>query len=166
MLQERSQVEEEKRAIRQAYLQLKRVDVHIQSLKDLSATFTNYVINELQVEWSQSGYYTCEECESLRTFTVAREGVSNIVTSENEEHVAVCSCLCPSSRHFPCRHVIRVAVEKKRPIDGQIGHRWRQEVSYTEDSTYRDIRDESVSEGNFNPLPYPNFKRATFPTLT
>ena len=118
------------------------------------------------MEWSQSGYYTCEESENLRTFTVAREGVSNIVTWENEEHVAVCSCLCPSSRHFPCRHVIRVAVEKKRPIDGQIGHRWRQEVSYTEDSTYRDIRDESVSEGNFNPLPYPNFKRATFPTLT
>ena len=83
MLQERSQVEEEKRAIRQAYLQLKRVDVHVQSLKDLSATFTNYVINELQVEWSKSGY---------------------------------------------C--------------------------------------DESVSEGNFNPLPYPNFNRATFPTLT
>jgi hypothetical protein len=45
-----SQMDEEKRAIQQAYLQLKRVDLHIKSLKDLSTTFTNYVIGKLQTE--------------------------------------------------------------------------------------------------------------------
>jgi hypothetical protein len=133
LLQDRSQTEEEKRAIRQAFLQLKRVEITIPSLKDLSTTFTNYVIGKIQQEWCQSGYYTSIESENLSTFTVSREGISNIVTWANEHDVAQCSCLWPSSRHYPCRHVIRVAVEKKRRIVCQIGNRWRQEISYLED---------------------------------
>jgi hypothetical protein len=133
-------MEDEKRAIRHAYLQLQRLDINMKILKDLSTTFTNYVIGKIQKECGQSGFYTCIESKELSNFTVSREGLHNIVTWENEDDVARCSCLLPSSRHYPCRHVIRVAVEKKRRLHGQIGNRWRQEMSYSED----DIRPESA----------------------
>ena len=164
LLQDRSQTDEEKRAIRMAYLQLKRVDITITSLKDLSTTFTNYVIEKIQKEWDQSGYYTCTESEDLSTFTVLREGLSHIVTWENEQDVAQCSCLWPSSRHYPCRHVIRVAVEKKRRIVCQIGNRWRQEKSYTEDIIRSDdgtLLDDSSSSYQLDENLQRSFERYT-----
>jgi hypothetical protein len=133
-------MEDEKRAIRYAYLQLQRLDINMKILKDLSTTFTNYVIGQIQKECGQCGFYTCIESKELSNFTVSREGLNNIVTWENEDDVARCSCLLPSSRHYPCRHVIRVGVEKNRRLHGQIGNRWRQEMAYSED----DIRPESA----------------------
>ena len=50
-----------------------------------------------------------------------------------ESDIADCSCRWPSSRSYPCRHVLRVATEYKRNIDCQIGTRWLSDKIYVED---------------------------------
>ena len=49
-------------------------------------------------------------------YEVQREGKTCTVKWEDETDLATCTCLWPSSRAYPYRHVLRPAMELKRGL--------------------------------------------------
>ncbi len=142
-----------------------RTVIEITELRLLEATYSNYVLAQMQLQWMQCGLYTLMET-SEKEYVVKRDGKIRKVMWAEEKHVATCTCKWPSSRLYPCRHVFRVAMELKRGItqyhtdvievakpsltigvECQIGRRWLREVTYVEDGVV-DVATRMHDEGN------------------
>jgi hypothetical protein len=155
LLQDRAKCEQERKTIRRAHIGLVKTVIEIPELRLLEGTYSNYVLAQMQLQWMQCGLYTLMET-SENEYVVKRDGKIRKVMWAEERHVATCTCKWPSSRLYPCRHVIRVAKELKRGItqyhtvccrythkvakpsltigvECQIGRRWLREVTYMED---------------------------------
>lgn len=131
LLQDRDQCNREKKIQRRAYLGLHAVPITVKALIPLQEKYSNYVLRNIQAQWSESGYYTLTTDNLV--YVVSRQSKTQRVIWVQESDIADCSCRWPSSRSYPCRHVLRVATEYKRNIDCQIGTRWLSDKIYVED---------------------------------
>jgi hypothetical protein len=115
LLQDRSKCDEERRSIRRAKIGLAQTQIVIPQLLRLEADYSNYVLTQMQDQWNECGLYTLTKITQSE-YEVQREGKTRNVKWEDEMDVATCTCLWPSSRAYPCRHVLRLAMELKRGL--------------------------------------------------
>ena len=115
LLQDRSKCDEERRSIRRAKIGLAQTQIVIPQLQRLEADYSNYVLTQMQDQWNECGLYTLTKINQSE-YEVQREGKTRTVKWEDEMDMATCTCLWPSSRAYPCRHVLRLAMELKRGL--------------------------------------------------
>ena len=115
LLQDRNKCDEERRAIRRAKIGLAQTQIVIPQLLRLEADYSNYVLTQRQDQLNECGLYTLTKITQSE-YEVQREGKTRNVKWEDEMDVATCTCLWPSSRAYPCRHVLRLAMELKRGL--------------------------------------------------
>jgi hypothetical protein len=115
LLQDRNKCDEERRAIRRAKIGLAQTQIVIPQLLRLEAKYSNYVLAQMQGQWNECGLYSLTKINQIE-YEVQREGKTRTVKWEDEMDVATCTCLWPSSRAYPCRHVLRLAMELKRGL--------------------------------------------------
>ena len=115
LLQDRSKCDEERRSIRRAKIGLAQTQIVIPQLLRLEADYSNYVLTQMQDQWNECGLYTLTKINQSE-YEVQREGKTRTVKWEDEMDMATCTCLWPSSRAYPCRHVLRLAMELKRGL--------------------------------------------------
>ena len=108
LLQDRNKCDEERRAIRRAKIGLAQTQIVIPQLLRLEAKYSNYVLAQMQGQWNECGLYSLTKINQIE-YEVQREGKTRTVKWEDETDVATCTCLWPSSRAYPCRHVLRLA---------------------------------------------------------
>ncbi len=111
--QDNSKCEEERKAMRHATIGLGRTAIVIPQLRFLEEKYSNYVLAQMQLQWNQCGLYTLTKTNDL-DYEVARDGIIRKVKWAQECDIAECTCQWPSSRLYPCRHVLRVALDLKR----------------------------------------------------
>ena len=146
LLQDREQCNSERQSQRRAYLGLNTVPITVHALLPLQDKYSNYVLGKIQAQWSETGFYTLSSGNLC--FEVSRESKTRCVIWYEESDIAECSCLMPSSRHYPCRHVLRVAIECKRNIDSQVGRRWLRDKVYIEDAAMGHVATRTEHEEN------------------
>ena len=115
LLQDRNKCDDERRAIRRAKIGFAQTQIVIPQLLPLEATYSNYVLAQMQGQWNECGLYTLTK-KNQSEYEVQREGKTRTVKWEDEMDMATCTCLWPSSRAYPCRHVLRLAMELKRGL--------------------------------------------------